>query len=577
MSLEDSATPAQTGGGQNHSAAPGDGQAASASLHAVVPAVGAHSAVRDLLVIAAPTIATMTSYTLMQFTDKLMVSRIGPEAVYVGAQGNGGLAAFVLIAIAMGILTVINTYVSQNLGAGRPERAPAYAWNGIWTALVFWVVVLLPVGFALPWVFELIRPSLEDPEMVAAAIKRDAMAGSYGSILMFGAAITLCTRAISQYFYGMHRPGVVLIATLIGNAANVVFNTLLIYGPRTPEWRDTWIDSMLSAVSSVTAPLAERLGVPELGIAGAAYGTLVATLFELGIPLAVFLSAKYQRLYRTRSSWRPSIKHIKDLVRIGWPAGLMFGNEMVCWAFFMVYLVGGFGPQQSTAGWIAHQWMTLSFMPAVGLSIAITATVGKCLGAKRPDLAAHRAWAGLGLALGYMGFCAVCFLVFRREMVELFIEPQTPDDVRAMLISLGGKFLIATAAFQVFDAVAMTLSGALRGAGDTVWVGVATVVMSWTIIVAGGLALVRFAPELGSVGPWIAAAAYIMLLSIAILVRFLSGKWKTMDLLKEPDAKPTPRSEMPAETVDGMVSPFGPEMVGRASVTESRSHGVTKS
>src|ERR1043165_2179859 len=113
------------------------------------PAVAAHP-LKELMAVAAPTVATMTSYTLMQFVDKFMVSKIGPDPVYVGAQGNGGLSAFVPISIAMGAVTVINTYVSQNLGAGRPERGPAYAWNGMWITLAYWLVLLVPYGFALP-------------------------------------------------------------------------------------------------------------------------------------------------------------------------------------------------------------------------------------------------------------------------------------------------------------------------------------------------------------------------------------------------------------------------------------------
>jgi len=77
----------------------------------------------------------------------------------------------------------------------------------------------------------------------------------------------------------------------------------------------------------------------------------------------------------------------------------------------------------------------------------------------------------------------------------------------------------------------MTLSGALRGAGDTVWPGVATLILSWSLIVGGGLLLVRFAPGLESLGPWIAASSYIIALALAMLARWLSGKWRTMDLL----------------------------------------------
>jgi Na+-driven multidrug efflux pump len=162
--------------------------------------VGAHTAVRDLLVVAAPTIATMTSYTLMQFVDKLLVSRIGPDPVYVGAQGNGGLAAFVPIAIAMGFLTVVNTYVAQNLGAGKPERAPAYAWAGLWIALVFWIVALLPLALLLPSLFSLLfRDSSLSADELAEALRRDDLSAQYGRMLLYGAFLTMaaCTAQAS--------------------------------------------------------------------------------------------------------------------------------------------------------------------------------------------------------------------------------------------------------------------------------------------------------------------------------------------------------------------------------------------
>lgn len=481
----------------------------------------------ELLSIALPTVATMTSYTLMQFIDKLMVSRIGPEPIYVGAQGNGGLAAFVPIACMMGFLTVINTYVSQNLGAGRPERAPAYAWTGLWWSLIA-AVLLIPYAIFLPDLFAVMRSGAPDPETLAALARRDALAVDYGRILILGAFFTMASRGISHFFYGLHRPWVTLFAGLTGNAINLFLNALLIFGP---DPLHTGV-SVLDPVLEFTANLAGALGIPALGVPGAALATILATVVELSIPLAIFLSPKFNRLYRTRAAWRPSPAHFKDIARIGWPGAAMFGNEMICWAFFMVYLVGEFGPLHSTAGWIAHQYMSLSFMPAVGLSIAVTAVVGRCMGAKRPDEAAHRAWLGVAIALVYMGVCGILFVVFRHQLVGLFIPESTPAADVERVVSLGSKFLIATAAFQLFDAVAMVVSGALRGAGDTVWPGVFTLILSWTIIVGGGLAMTRYFPQLESVGPWIAAATYIGLLATALLVRFLMGSWRSIDLLR---------------------------------------------
>jgi len=503
------------------------------------PAQPTRSALVELLILAAPTVATMTSYTLMQFVDKLMVSRIGAEPIYVGAQGNGGLAAFVPIAVMMGFITVINTYVAQNLGAGKPEKAPAYAWAGMWLTLAYWVLVMLPFGLLLGPLLEWMRDPTLTGEPLAQAQRRDALAAGYGRILIFGSIFTMAARAIAQYFYGMHRPMVVLIASLTGNLVNFVLNTVLIFGPTSPAKTDI---GMLDAWFAFAAGLCRRIGVPALGLDGSGYATVIGTAVELLIPVVLFLSARYHREFATRLAWRPSARHMRDLFKIGWPGSLMFGNEMLCWGFFMVYLVGTFGPMHSTAGWIAHQWMTLSFMPAVGLSVALTASVGKCMGMKRPDLAAQRAWLGVAMAAVYMTLCGVAFVLFRNDLTRLFIQRDTPPETAEMIVRLGAGFLVATAAFQFFDAIAMSLSGALRGAGDTKFTGVATLLLSWSILVVGGLAMVRFAPRLQSLGPWIAAAAYIVLLSVMILARFLTGKWRGMSMVEsssEVEAKPT--------------------------------------
>lgn len=458
------------------------------------PAPARHPIV-EMLTIAGPTVATMVSYTAMQFVDKLIVSQIGPDPIYVGAQGNGGLAAFVPISIAMGLLTVVNTYVAQNMGAGKPERGPAYAWNGLWIAAAFWAVVLVPFAFALPWVFRVAGIDLAQAELGA----------EYGRILLLGAVLTMWTRGLSQFFYGMHRASIVLIAGVVANVINLGLAWALVFG---------------------------KFGLPALGVAGSGYATVIATGVELLIPLTVFLGPRFNALYKTRSQWRPSMPHLRDLLRLGWPGGMMFGNEMICWGYFMVYLVSHFGREHATAGWIAHQYMSLSFMPAVGVSVACTALVGKYMGMGRPDLAARRAWLGLSVALAYMGLCAVLFIAFRGPMIRLFIERGTPPDAAARVVELGSAFLIATAAFQLFDAIAMTLSGALRGAGDTVVPGVFTLGLSWLVIVGGGTAMVRvYGDELESLGPWIAAAAYIAILGMFLLWRFMSGRWKSIRLL----------------------------------------------
>ena len=475
----------------------------------------------EMISVAAPVVATMSSYTAMQFVDALMVGKIGPDPVYIAAQGNGMVWSFVPVSAMMGLLTVVNTFVSQNMGAGKSERGPAYAWTALWMSLISWVFVMLPFAAVIGYAFA--HLTNHDAELVE-------LETTYARVLIIGSIVTLGSRAISQYFYGMHKPAIVLIAALAGNAANIVANAVLIFGSTPPTKTG---NGLVDGFFEMAAAVAGTLGIPAMGVMGAAIGTVLASGLEFVIPMTMFLFGRMAREHGTRRAWRFSLAHARDIVRIGWPGSMMFVNEIICWAYLMSALVGHFGKDHNTAGWIAMRYMHIAFMPAVGLSIAVTAQVGKCMGMGRPDLAARRAWLGLGLNMAYMAVCALLMIVYRREAIEVFVDPSMPEDLKLRLVEIGAQVMIAAAIFQVFDALGITFIGALRGAGDTIWPGVATLVLAWGFLFGGGTYMVHYQPQLGSMGPWIATAAYIMLLGLAVSVRFVSGKWKTIKLVKD--------------------------------------------
>ncbi len=488
------------------------------------------SPLREMMMIAAPSVATMASYTLMQFFDRLMVKDIGPDPVYLAAHGNAAIATWTLLTFAVGIAGIVNSFVSQNLGAGKPERGAAYAWNAIWMGVMYWVALMLPAAIIAPTILRWFghEQSLYELEL------------QYFQIGLYGSIFTLGAKAIHNYFFGMHRPGIVLISAVIGNLTNICLNALLIFGAEGPP--DHW--PLADTIRSIAA----AGHFPKMGLAGAALALVIGTAVEFIIPFALFLGPKYARQYGTRKAWRLHGQTLRDILRVGWPAGFMFLNELLCWAYLMSFLVGAAAERAAeragqtaeqvehagtiaiTAGFAALQWMHLSFMPAVGLSIATQALVGKAIGAKDPDAAAARARLGLTIAMIYMGLCALLFVVFRAPLIELFVNRDTTEADAASILAIGVQIMIAAAVFQVFDAVAITLSAALRGAGDTVWPGVAQIVLAWVFIVGFGHVLIEIDPSIGPIGPWIGASAYIVLLGVFLYVRFQSGKWRTIRL-----------------------------------------------
>ncbi len=503
------------------------------------------AALAEVWRIAWPTVLTMTSYTVMQFFDKLMVAQVGPTEV--AAQGNGGIWAFSAIAFALGVLTVINTFVAQNLGAGKPERGVTYAWAGLWLSVAIWVGLLIPWALFLPVLFRLMGHDARLLELET----------DYAQIATIGALVLLANKTLSHYFFGMHRPKVIAVAAIAGNLVNVVGNYALIYG-----------EAGLPSLGLPGVP-----GAPALGVLGAAVATVIGTLVELVIPLAIFLGRDLNARYGTRAAWRPDFQAMRDILRLGWPASIQWGNELVCWSIFMAVLVGRFGEDHMTAGWAALSFMHLSFMPAVGFSVAVSSLVGRYIGAGLPDVAVARARLGVAVSMVYMTSCAALFVIFRTELIGSFVGgPLVTPEQSARIIAIGAQLMIVAAIFQTADALGVVYTGALRGAGDTVWPGVVTVVLSWTFIVGLGAALIWLAPGLESLGPWIGSAVYIILYGVIMTLRFEGGHWRRIQLVDRSDSGRAmtvpmtmgPPSSIAAESPEDLAADIAAESLERA-------------
>jgi MATE family multidrug resistance protein len=465
------------------------------------------SGLAQVLRMSWPASLTMLNSTLMKFVDGFMVSRVG--AVPFAAQYAAGMTSFVPESFVMGLLTVVNTYVSQNFGAGRPRRTAPYAWAGLLLAVAAGAV-LAPLALGARPLFGLLasfaahRPP--SPELIA-------LETVYFRYMILTVGVTLSCRVLEQFFFGVHRPRVVLVASIVANLFNVAANAVLIFG---------------------------LLGFPALGLEGAAIGTVLSWGIQLLILLVVFLSRPTHRRFSSRSIAAVRPRHCAELLRLGWPAGVQLCNDIATWAVFSVWLVGWFGEAHLAASTAVMRYLGISFMPAVGIGIAITALVGRHIGEARLDLARRRTHTGLLVAMAYMGLCGAAFWLFRYPMVSLFVKlapeaaaPATEaQQLAGEIVQIGATILLCAAVFQLFDAVGIVFIGALRGAGDTLWPMIVTICMSWAMVLGGGVLAVWLLPGLGSVGPWAAASAYVVAQGVVMAWRFESGAWRKIDLLK---------------------------------------------
>lgn len=455
----------------------------------------------ELLHLALPTIAQMASYTVMQFADSLQLA-IGAGDAAATAAGMAGFMVFAAMSLAWGALLVVNTLVSQSVGAGNRDAAGRYLWQGVWFAVVCGLL-LWPTRLVSGHVLGAFGHS---PELVA-------LGKQYYDIEIVWAPVRLAGVAAGQFLLAVGRPRVTLFAAVIAAALDVAMNFVVITG---------------------------RFGFPRLGVAGAAWATNVAVTVELAINAAFIASPLLRGPYQVWR-WRPHWPSMKQLVTIGVPGGLQTVAEVIAWFLFSVWLMNVFGQSAVTANNYMMQYMKVSFMPAFGLSAAVTALVGRYMGMNRLDLARHRAHLGFKVTAVYMLGCGVLFFLGRNLLISLFSDD--PDVIR-----VGGILLTFAAIYQLFDGLYIIYIGALRGVGDTLWPGVVTAVLCWTIVVGGGASAGFLAPQWGPTGPWIAASLYGAILGVYLCLRFSRGDWKALDTTQAtaPDADAADPSNVPA-------------------------------
>ena len=263
-----------------------------------------------------------------------------------------------------------------------------------------------------------------------------------------------------------------------------------------------------------------------MGIAGAGWGTFIGIGVNAGIVMTMFLGKSINSDFASRRTKHIEPSKIADLVKVGFPAGFGFMINMMFWGIVLFGLVGRFGKEPLAATSAVFSCMSVSFMPIVGLGTALTAAVGKSIGKGRKDIAVKQAGVCLRVALVYMGLVGLCFFIFRNELMAFW----APDDKE--VIRIGINIFIFAAIFQVFDAMLLTYYDALRGAGDTLWLAAVEIFSAAIILGLGGFCMVKFFPELGAMGPWMAATVKIIAAALINRWRFKSNRWMQIDLFK---------------------------------------------
>jgi MATE family multidrug resistance protein len=227
------------------------------------------------------------------------------------------------------------------------------------------------------------------------------------------------------------------------------------------------------------------------------------------------------------SSFKYSAKLMKKLLHFGSPAGMEMLLNFIA-MFVMTLMLQSQGEAAATATTIMFNWDLVSFIPLLGIEIAVTSLVGRYMGAQRPQVAHRAALSAIKTGILYSVFTLILFLSIPEALVMVF-QPDVPSEAFQQAIPMAIAMIRIAAIYVLAQACMVAMIGALRGAGDTFYTMLLSVTASWTFVPVVYVAL--YVLHLNVSWAWFAIVVVYMIFCAFIYRRFRAGKWKRIKVI----------------------------------------------
>ncbi len=421
---------------------------------------------KPTLRLAGPVVLAELGWMGMGVVDTIMVGPLGPAAIGAAGVGNSMHLGFAIFG--MGLLLGLDTLVSQAYGAGDLALCRAWLGRGVQLALLTTVplmLVLAAVWFAVP--------ALGFHADTLPLLRR------YFAIVVLSTPFLLLYAAFRRYLQSTHHVAPIMVALISANLINAGANWVLIYG---------------------------TLGMPALGVAGAAWATFAARVYMCGL-LAAIVWWTWGDAPEPPVVQQPAHTSIRRLVELGLPAASTVTAEVGVFALATA-LAGRLEPVATASHQIALNIAAVAFMIPLGLASAGAVRVGNAVGARNPRGAAAAGWTVIAMSVAFMLFSGALFVAVPRILIGLF----TND---AAVLALGTSLLWIAAVFQLFDGLQGVVTGTLRGLGDTRTPMVTNLAAHWLIGLPIGYWLC-FGLGWGAPGLWWGLSTGLIVAGIAL-------------------------------------------------------------
>lgn len=423
----------------------------------------------------------MLGHTFVSFIDNIMVGQLGTAELAAVSLGNSFM--FIAMSLGIGFSTAITPLIAEADAAENFGKAKSTFKHGLFLCTTLGILMFLMVFFSKPLLYYMKQPV----EVVELAIP-------YLDLVAFSLIPLIVFQAFKQFSDGMSMTRYPMYATIIANVANVILNYLLIFG---------------------------KFGFPEMGIVGAAYGTLLSR-FIMVFYLWWLLTQKERskRLVTNIKIFVLDTLMLKKIISLGAPSAMQMFFEVAIFTA-AIWLSGLLGKNPQAANQIALNLSSMTFMVAMGLSVAAMVRVGNQKGLKNYIELRRIAFSifllGIILAVGF----AIIFFIFHKSLPNIYVDLNDAENLtdNMEVIKIAATLLIAAAFFQISDSIQVMVLGALRGLQDVAIPTVITFIAYWLI----GFPVSYFLGKeeaYGSFGIWLGLLAGLTSASILLYMRF---------------------------------------------------------
>jgi MATE family multidrug resistance protein len=427
--------------------------------------------------LALPMAMTQLGQIAMLTTDVVLLGRLGADVLAAAALGMN--VFFVFFIFGLGLVTATAPLAAQAHGAGDARGVRRVTRMGLWAAFIVGAPASAILAFAEP----ILVAVGQEPKLAA-------MAGEYVSTLLWCMIPGIGLIVLRNFVSSLGHPRSAMWVMLAGIPLNGLFVYAFVFG---------------------------RLGMPELGIAGAGLATALVQLAMFLAQLAIALWAKPFREYRILARvWRADWTRLRQVFSLGVPISISLLLEMGVFVAAVV-IMGWLGTVPLAAHQIAIQIASITFMIPFGIAQAATVRVGHAVG--RGDRAGVRraGWTAVALGVAFMAAMAVLLFAARFELPALFLDPGAANG--AEVVALAATLLIYAALFQMFDGAQAIAMGSLRGLSDARIPMLIAAFSYWAVGFTLAYAL-GIGAGLGAAGIWIGLATGLALAAILLTLRF---------------------------------------------------------